>query len=277
MPRFKRILFPIAFSPQCEATTPCVAAYARKFDAEVVLLHCDPPPLEIFLGEPQTDRLREMLDQFMPGEFEGLKVTRLVRIGDPASQIVRCANEEAVDLIMMPTHGYGPFRRFVLGSVTAKVLHDATCPVWTSAHLNVGAARAPQNFTNILCAVDLDRKGVETLRYAAGMASETGARLTVAHAIPSVETVPEKYLDFDFRSDLIEAARTRLAEMQALARAPGVACVGSGNIARFVSEEAQAHNAGLVIISRGGHKLLGRLRTHDYAIIRECECPVLSI
>jgi hypothetical protein len=32
-----------------------------------------------------------------------------------------------------------------------------------------------------------------------------------------------------------------------------------------------------VIISRGGHKLLGRLRTHDYAIIRECECPVLSI
>ncbi len=35
----------------------------------------------------------------------------------------------------MPTHGYGPFRRFILGSVTAKVLHDADCPVWTGVHL----------------------------------------------------------------------------------------------------------------------------------------------
>ncbi|MGA8595805.1 MAG: universal stress protein [Bryobacteraceae bacterium] len=45
--------------------------------------------------------------------------------GDPAAAIVKCAQAEQVDLIMMPTHGYGPYRKFLLGSVTAKVLHDS--------------------------------------------------------------------------------------------------------------------------------------------------------
>ena len=60
---------------------------------------------------------------------------------------------------MMPTHGRGPFRRFVLGSVTAKVLHDAPCPVWTSAHLDENSTPMPSNLSNILCAVDLDDTG----------------------------------------------------------------------------------------------------------------------
>ena len=75
----------------------------------------------------------------------------------------------------------------------------------------------------------------------------------------------------------MEAARGRLAEMQTAADAEGVLCVGAGDIARFVSHAAQSHNAGLVIIGRGGDGMLGRLRTHDYAIIRQCECPVLSL
>ena len=37
--------------------------------------------------------------------------------------------------MIMPTHGYGVFRRFLLGSVTSKVLHDLGCPVLTGAHL----------------------------------------------------------------------------------------------------------------------------------------------
>jgi nucleotide-binding universal stress UspA family protein len=39
----------------------------------------------------------------------------------------------------LPTHGLGAFRRSLIGSITAKVLHDAECPVWTGVHL----AQAP--------------------------------------------------------------------------------------------------------------------------------------
>ena len=129
----------------------------------------------------------------------------------------------------------------------------------------------------LLCAVDLDDAGVRILEYGSGLARRLGAELTVAHAVPAVETLPEAYMDTEFRSDLMEGARKQLGEMQALAGSNGVVCVGSGNIAKFVSRSAQSHRVGLVLIGRGGNGPLGRLRTHDYAIIRECECPVLSI
>jgi hypothetical protein len=55
--------------------------------------------------------------------------------GDPAREITDYAQEQGADLIMMPTHGYRTFRSLLLGSVTAKVLHDAACPVWTGVHV----------------------------------------------------------------------------------------------------------------------------------------------
>jgi hypothetical protein len=45
------------------------------------------------------------------------------------------ARDWGIGLIMMATRGRGLFRAALLGSVTAKVLHDADCPVWTAAHV----------------------------------------------------------------------------------------------------------------------------------------------
>jgi nucleotide-binding universal stress UspA family protein len=277
MVSFRRILFPVAFSPQCEMAAPYVASFARLFNAEVVLLHSDELPAEPYVWEPQTDLLAQRLNEFIADEFSGLRVQRVVDVGDPVRNIISYVNNEKADLIMMPTHGRGPFRRFLLGSVTTKVLHDAPCPVWTSAHLDQDRPPAPPELRNLLCAVDLDENGVHTLRYAGGFARRMGATLTVAHAVPAVETVPEAYLDRDLQLHLMEEARARLAEMQELAETRAIVCVGAGNIARFVNHAARSHKASLVVIGRASHGVLGRLRTHDYAIIRECECPVLSI
>lgn len=274
---FKRILFPVEFSAQSQIAAQHVAAYARAFDAEVVLLHVEALPVEPYVWESQTERLTQQLDQFLVDEFGGLRVQRHVTTGDPAQEIARYANNEKADLIMMPTHGRGPFRRFVLGSVTAKVLHDTPCPVWTSAHLDVERPTALPSLTNIVCAIDLDETGIHTLRYSGNFARRIEAKLTVAHAVPAVETLPGAYMNVEFRADLVEGAHRRLVEMQALAGCEAVVCVGAGNIARFVKDAAQSHNAGLVIIGRGGSGMFGRLRTHDYAIIRESDCPVLSI
>jgi len=51
------------------------------------------------------------------------------RVGVPAEEIVRLAAEEAIDLIVMGTHGWGGFRNMVLGSVAHNVLRTASCPV----------------------------------------------------------------------------------------------------------------------------------------------------
>ena len=276
MADFKRILFPVDFSRQCALTAPYVTAFARHFNAEIDLLHSEVLPMEPYAWEPQTEFLTNKLGQFADSNFRDLSVRASISRGDPAEQIVRYARANQIDLIMMPTHGPGTFRRFVLGSVTTKVLHDTHCPVWTSAHLDVERPPAPPELRNVLCAVDLDEVGQHTLRYAGGLARKLGATLTVAHAAPGVEA-PGAYLGTELEADLIKAARIRLTEMQTAAETRGILCVGAGNIARFVAHAARSHHAGLVVIGRGGDGMLHRLRTHDYAIIRECESPVLSI
>jgi nucleotide-binding universal stress UspA family protein len=274
---YKKILFPVDFSPECRIAAGFIASYVRLFDAELILVHAELYPVEPYVWEPQTQRLTEMLEHFEADLFAGLRVRRIVEPGEPAQIIHRYATSERVDLIMMPTHGRGAIGRFLLGSVTAKVLHDAVCPVWTSAHLPVERSATWDRIDNVLCAVDLDETGVHTLRYASNFARRLGAHLTVAHAVPMPETLPEAQLDTDLRADLIESARNRLGEMQSLAGSNATVCVGAGNIAEFVNSAAQSHKANLAIIGRGRANLLGRLRTHDYAIIRRCECPVISI
>ena len=98
---------------------------------------------------------------------------------------MQTAQEEKADLIMMPSYGF-TFYQFLLGSVTAKVLHGTECPVWTGAHVEESPV---QEFAirNVLCAVDFGPRGHKTVSWAAQMAAEFGARLTLAHVTAGVE------------------------------------------------------------------------------------------
>jgi nucleotide-binding universal stress UspA family protein len=62
-------------------------------------------------------------------------VRQMLLEGDPAVAIVELARSEGMDLIIMPTHVYGRFRRLILGWTTAKLLHDADCAVLTGVHI----------------------------------------------------------------------------------------------------------------------------------------------
>ena len=166
MLKFSRILFPVAFSERCRGAARYAGALACHFHAELVLLHVVAPPPSIFGGpeavaypadlfDGMLDKSKADLEAFLAEELQGLNVTRVVLEGDPARTIIQYAHAERFDLIVMPTHGYGPFRRFLLGSVTAKVLHDADCPVWTGPHMEQAPARESLSLRQIVCAVDL--------------------------------------------------------------------------------------------------------------------------
>ena len=92
---------------------------------------------------------------------------------------------EKADLIMMPSHGFA-FNRFLLDSKNAEVLFGTECPVWTGAHVEVSP---PKEFAihSVLCAVDLGERSPQVVSWAAEIASEFGAHLTLAHVTPSVE------------------------------------------------------------------------------------------
>jgi nucleotide-binding universal stress UspA family protein len=276
------------FSERCLAAAPFVEAFAKRYGAKVTLFSAVQPLSYPGLEDAgaatyyEPDVMRESLQKrlagTLAGDLQGVSVTRIADLGEPAQCITKFADENRVDLIMMPTHGRGVFRRLLLGSVTAKVLHDAHCPVWTSAHAEDLAQRGHPNPRKILCAVDLSAASAGLIRWAAQLVGDTGASLRLVHAVPGGAAWPERQFSAELELALKEKARK---EITALLDSTGLdfpACIDAGDVAPVVAEEAQGHGADLIVIGRGViHEKLGRLRTHAHAIIRQAPCPVISV
>ena len=290
MHEFKRILFPIDFSEQCVAIVPAVKAMASRFNSELVALHViDLPPA--WFGAPEAsawavlinaDRLRQegrvALERFVGQHLAEMRLRSELLEGEAAYQIAACAREEQVDLIMMPTRGYGPFRSLLLGSVAAKVLHDAQCSVWTGRHAEELTAHPPDRWKNFLCAIDADPKDLATLRWAAEFAGEQSANLRLVHAVRGAGGSISRDSDPGMYEFLFNIARDEIAKLQSSLGTNFELCLQEGGVGRVVHRSAIGHNADLIICGRGViHKTLGGLRSSTYGIIREAPCPVISI
>jgi nucleotide-binding universal stress UspA family protein len=282
----KHILFPIDFSDRCCGAAPFVEALATRFGAKVTLISVAAPywypvdpgvPVMVDIDEVQA-QLQERLDQALTREFQSLDVRRVVEIGEPAEAITTFAHKEDVDLIMMPTHGYGPFRSLLLGSVTAKVLHDTRCPVWTAAHVQDEPQKHHAACLNILCAVDGSPQSDRLMKWAGEFAKLNAATLRIVHVIGGIQGWPESQLNVEFEGTMRTDAREFIEKMMRAAGVFAPVCVAVGDVAGSVREEARRHATDLVVIGRGLlQETLGRLRTHAYGIIRQAPCPVISV
>jgi nucleotide-binding universal stress UspA family protein len=288
MRAFQKILFPVDMSDNCTATAPFVEAMARKYNAEVTLLHVLEMPSGLIpdwyggavpvigtttIWQAET----EAFQSYLTDQFQALKVQRVAIEGDAAHAIEDYARENGTDLIMMPTHGYGLFRTLLLGSVTAKVLHDTPCPVWTGVHVEAATDVSPE-FATIMCCVDRTEDSVATMRFACRLAHDNHSRLFLVHAIPGAELAPEKYFDTDLRQYLEQDARKTVAQLQETAGVAAPLCLGAGEVSHVVRDSALGHSADLVVIGRGkATRTLGRLRSNVYSIIRDSPCPVISV
>jgi len=285
----ERILFPVDFSEQTRSAAPFVKAMACRFQSEVAMLSVmELPPVWFGAGDGvawvppfDADQIREeartQLDEYLLDEFSGVPVNRVLSEGDAARQIVCFAKTQKPGLIMMPTHGYGPYRSLLLGSVTAKVLHDSEYPVWTGVHTPEFSSHAPDRFRLILCAIDRDLKDARVIGWAAEFGKRVGAEVRLIHVIPGDPTIHE-FTDRIYREQMFEAAREGVDQVQAEAGSSLEVILRLGNSAGVIHSEARDQKADLVVVGRGViQKTLGRLRSTAYAIIRESPCPVISI
>lgn len=136
----KRILFPVEDMTVSEKALAMTAEMCRCLDAEVVLLHVQPfsEPMSYpyaHLTEPwDEDAFNQISERIIDHAVRvfteaGMTVTSRITSGSPASEILECAGEERCDLIVMSTHGMNTIKRFLLGSVTNKVVLHAVVPV----------------------------------------------------------------------------------------------------------------------------------------------------
>ncbi len=266
----KNILFPVDFSDRCRGTARVVRALAKRFDAEVVPLHVIEACLDS--GENQC---RKKMEELVTVELSGCRTSPCVIAGDPAVRIVEMARARHFDVLLMPTHGFGPFRRFLLGAVTAKVLHDASCPVWTSAHLEDWPVIEEIALRNIVCGIDFGRRSIVALKCAQLLAAEFKANLTIGHAIHQCDAPA-------WSAEVRDHARTKSAErIHNIEEKLGIRApvqIVDGAVAYGLSEVAEQLNADLMVIGRSHASAeLAKLGSNAYATIAHSPCPVLSI
>lgn len=279
------ILLPVDFESSPSGLVHQAACIARQFQATIIILNVVTPlsysaamiegsyvptSREDLLAELIRQARRE-LDQCLQPELEGLPVKRLLVEGDPALEIVKASRDEYADLIMMPTHGRKGFRRFLLGSVTAKVLHDSEIPVWTGAHLE-----EPPTGTfairHVVCGIDLGPHSHQTASWAAQMAAAFRARLTFAHITAGLDAfspAPE------WHATIADLAGKRISDILAEIGATGDVVVESGDVARLLNRIALEKQADLLVVGRSVSP--GHLGGTGYGIVRDSRVPVVSV
>ncbi|HET9915782.1 MAG TPA: universal stress protein [Candidatus Binatia bacterium] len=82
-----------------------------------------------YLRDSHQELLREFIKRHLPPAAEDVVIKEIVEMGEPDDLIVNWANDNAVDVIVISTHGRSGLPRMILGSVTEKVLRKARCPV----------------------------------------------------------------------------------------------------------------------------------------------------
>lgn len=137
---YKRILVPLDGSKLSEAVLPHVEAIAKGLNCEIVLLHVIPLPVPVFdtpaspfdhnlLRDQEQDATRYLKEMCAKLEMDEARVNFLVREGDVTQLILDVAHEVQADLIAMSTHGRSGALRWLLGSVTDRIVRHSPIPV----------------------------------------------------------------------------------------------------------------------------------------------------
>ena len=151
MKNIRKIICPVDFSEPSDAALRYAVDLADHFSAEIVLLHAinqiDPTPSPSYtLTHHVMEQIPQIMQQMTENAYDALKklianhiadrvpARYVVEIGDPATRIVKTAEAEQADLIVIATHGRSGIKGFFFGSVAEKVVRTAGCPVLTMKH-----------------------------------------------------------------------------------------------------------------------------------------------
>jgi nucleotide-binding universal stress UspA family protein len=289
---FRDILFPTDFSRSSEGIADHVVGVAKAAGVKVWLLNVV-PRLEDWHGVsgsyfgPFSDaavaafeRDREALEAeriealrlFQDEHVNSVESEIAVTSGGVAEKIIEFAEEKDVGMIMMTTRALGRRRQFLLGSVAAKVLHDAPCPVWTSPHPRELAPFRP--YQRIVLALDYRYLSIPLLVRASEFAEVFGASLSVFTAVPHALGVNHKGTQ-ELKRDLT----AKLQEHIGTCKVKASICVLEGNPGDVIWDVAEElEKADLIVTGRGRlDEAAGHLHSHSYEIIWNAPCPVMTL
>jgi nucleotide-binding universal stress UspA family protein len=297
-----RLLCPTDFSEASDHALMQAAALARWYEARLTVLHVrltvtphpDMPsggPMAPWL-ETETEALRKQTTEACRAIIDaGTPVDVAVLHGEPVPLILAMADSLPADLVVMGTHGTTGFQHLILGSVTEKVLRKATCPVLTVPRRSPAAAGRP--FTSVLCGVDFSDCSIKAVQFAASIARQSGATLTLVHVLewpwqepptPALMGGPPEQVRalIDYREYLESDAASRLEDIAGTARSDGPAPkldVRFGRAYVELLDAAREQHADLIVVGvRGsGTWKAAFFGSTANQLVRSATCPVVTV
>jgi nucleotide-binding universal stress UspA family protein len=280
---YRSILAPLDGSLPSEQSLPYAAALARRSGAALRLAYVHTPLLlgegTLYLGTPdvhlwseEQKYLREVADRLRAAKVEN--VSARILEGPIAESLREYALAESSDLVVMTTHGRGPFSRFWLGSVADELTHRLPMPLLLIRTREEKPAPVEPAFKKLLVALDGTPAAEEVLTPISGLAKLTGASLTLLRVLP---VQPAEIAS----TSLWAEGQTYLKRIAASVREKGIGVetrlFANAHPAAAILEEAESGGYDLLALATRARRGLPRLFLGSVAdkVVRGATLPVL--
>jgi nucleotide-binding universal stress UspA family protein len=143
MLKIDKILFPSELREYSLKILPYVISMSEKFNSKIYLLHVIEDfskwggfyiphiSLDVYQKEAM-EAAEKLMDRVCRDQMQGCPdFQRIILSGNPASEILKTIDSEAIDLVVMGTHGYKGLEHAIFGSVAEKVVKNSAVPVLT--------------------------------------------------------------------------------------------------------------------------------------------------
>jgi nucleotide-binding universal stress UspA family protein len=204
MPEIRRILCPIDFSEFSEIAYGYARSLAQHYRAKLFVEHVVELYQYPWTGFVPNARVYEEFIQHLLHQAEEkiqefvkspadhyLEPERIVEEGEASDSILAFAEGRKTDLLVMGTHGRRGLDRLMLGSVTARVIRKAPCPVLAVRKPPHDSSPSGQqqdlvHLRRILFCADFSQNSRWALDYALSLATEYQAELTLLHVLEDI-------------------------------------------------------------------------------------------
>ena len=240
---------------------------------------------EDVLSRINSDALAYLEEMAETIRSDGVTVETVVKDGDPADCILEEANKDAGTLIAMSTHGRTGVGRWLLGSVTDKMVRSGGHPMLITRAQEGGAH--PVN--RVVLSLDGTELSEQALPHAAEMGKSLGVGVTVLRAV-SLNPYGEAFTEYapihasqdltgDMESEAQEYVTAKVAELQAAGVADVTGSVVTGYPASVILDEVGDAGDKLVTMATHGRAGMARLLLGSVTdrVVRHSAGPVFVV
>jgi len=251
-------------------------------------LNPDYPINQQYLADLLKNASSQLVDFKSRAERRGIAATTRVATGIPSEEVINAARAEDSDLIVVGTRGKTGLAHVLLGSTAERVIRGASCPVLAvrteeAGKEDEGVLSRPITLERILVPVDFSDCSLAALEYAAMVAQQAGASLTLLHVLE-----PVSYgLDFDLghfrsREDVRESWTKRLEELASCHRHSNMPIeyrLRGGFPSDSILDSAQTLPCDLIVMGTHGRRGISHTISGSVAeaVLRKAHCPVIAV